>query len=110
MPDPAPTESQIEKTREIAGENSIDYVETLIDKLRDSQWARALELHDAWDEYPAGDVLELQGGRDGLRISSPRSREDIRKVMRLLLGLPELRDSLITGDEGSLALSTIAVF
>jgi hypothetical protein len=100
-PTPTPTEAQIEKTREIAGENSYDYVESLIDALNDSQWARALLLHADWDEYPAGDTIELEGGSEAVNYSSETARGDIRIRLRLLLGLPELRDSLLTGMAGS---------
>lgn len=110
MPSPTPTEEQIEKTREVAGENSYSYVESKVNALNDSQWSRALDLHDLWDEYPADDVLAIEGGRDGVRLSSPDSRESVRKTMRLLLGLPEMRDTSVTGLETSGALVNCAVF
>lgn len=97
MPSPTPTEAQIEKTREVAGENDYDFISDLIDELNDSQWARALALQTAWDEYPAGDTIGLGGGRDAVLYSSETSRGDVRVRMRLLLGLPELRDASLTG-------------
>lgn len=111
MPTPTPTEAQIEKTREVAGENSFTFIETLIDELNDSQWARVLELHTDWGEYPAGDTVELeQGSGDGLRYSSNTARSDIRIRLRLMLGLPEFRDSSLTGEQSSIALSNCFVF
>ena len=106
-PSPTPTEGQIEKTREVAGENDYDFIEELIDELNDSQWARALALHTAWDDYPAGDTIGLEGGRDAVLYSSELSREDVRKRMRLLLGLPELRDASLTGQGYSHAVETL---
>jgi hypothetical protein len=103
-PTPTPTEAQIEKTREVTGENSYDYIEGLIDNLKDSQWARALQLLLDWDEYPAGDTIELAGGREAVNYSSETARGDIRIRLRLLLGLPELRDGTLTGAPGSVAL------
>jgi len=111
MPIPTPTEAQIEKTREVAGEQSYSFIAALIDGLNNSQWANVLTLHVAWAEYPAGDTVELQqSGGDGLRYSSNTAREDIRKRLRLLLGLPELRDSNLTGAESSHVLWNCPVF
>lgn len=110
MPSPTPTEAQIDKTREIAGENDYDFVEDLIDELNDSQWARALELQTAWADYPEGDTIGLEGGRDAVLYSSETSRGDIRVRMRLLLGLPEFRDAGLTGMPGSQAIRVDWVF
>ena|SRR5687768_10056838 len=109
-PSPTPTEEQIDKTREVAGENDYEYVEELIDDLNDSQWARALELHAAWDEYPEGDTIGLEGGRDAVLYSSELSRGDIRVRMRLLLGLPEFRDASLTGQGYSYGVRTTWVW
>ena len=106
MPSPTPTQEQIDKTREVAGENNYGFVEDLIDELNDSQWARALELHTAWDDYPEGDTIGLEGGRDAVLYSSETSRGDIRVRMRLLLGLPEFRDPGITGGSYSQSIRT----
>lgn len=97
MPTPTPTEAQIEKTREVAGENSYDFIDGLIEGLKDSQWVRVLQLLTAWDEYPAGDTIELEGGRDAVNYSSETARGDIRIRLRLLLGLSEFRDADLTG-------------
>jgi hypothetical protein len=110
MPTPTPTEAQIDKVREVAGENSKARVAPLIDNLDNSQWARALELLSDWSDYPAGDTVELEGGNDGLRYSSNTARSDIRIRLRLLLGLPELRDDSLTGTQGSIALRNCPVF
>lgn len=109
-PSPAPTGQQIDKVREIAGENDFDYVSDLIDDLSDARWIRALELMVPWAEYPAGDAIALQGGRDAVLYSSESSREDIRRRLRLLLGLPELRDASLTGMGYSHAVRTTWVW
>ena len=90
-------DQDIDAVREAAGELSFAYISTVIHRLNDAQWERALELITAWAEFPAGDVLALKGGRDGVIDSDEAAREDIRKRLRLLLGLPELRDADITG-------------
>lgn len=110
MPTPTPTEAQIEKTREVAGENSYGFIEGLIDTRNDSQWARVLQLLVEWDEYPEGDTVELEGGRDAVNYSSETARGDIRIRLRLLLGLPEFRDSALTGAATSTALYNSFVF
>lgn len=110
MPSPTPTEQQIDKVREIAGENDFTYVSDLIDLLTDARWIRALELFVPWAEYPAGDTIALEGGRDAVLYSSELSRGDIRARMRLLLGLPELRDASLTGMGHSHAVRTTWVW
>lgn len=110
MPTPTPEPAQINKTREAAGENSYTFIEALIDTLNDAQWARVLELITEWDEYPAGDTVELHGGSDGLHYSSNTAREDIRIRLRLLMGLPEFRSDLLTGAQSSIALFNQFVF
>lgn len=90
-------DQDIDAVREAAGELNFAFISTLIHRLNDAQWERALELVTAWGEFPAGDVLALKGGRDGVIDSDEAAREDIRKRLRLLLGLPELRDADITG-------------
>lgn len=110
MPSPTPTEAQIDKTREIAGEKSYAYVAGLIDRLNDAQWARALQLQTAWTDYPEGDTIELEGGDDAVNYSSETARRDIRARMRLLLELPELRDANLTGEASSVALRNCFVF
>lgn len=110
MPSPTPTEAQIEKTREVAGETSYSFIDSKINALNDSQWATALSLHTLWAKYPADDVFALEGGRDGVHLSSPESREGVRRTMRLLLGLSELRDSALTGAESSGSARNCFVF
>ena len=109
MPSPTPTNEDINFVREVAGELSFTSVATLIDNLNDDQWARALELVDAWNEIAPGDLLSLKGGRDGVHLSDQEGLDDIRKRMRLLLGLPELRSSDITGQFGSVSVPVLAL-
>ena len=109
-PSPTPTESQIEATREVAGENSYDMIEELIGELNNSQWARALELLTAWDEYPEGDTTRIEGGKEGIKDDPEMSRGDVRVRMRLLLGLPEYRDSSLTGLATTRSVRNLAVW
>jgi hypothetical protein len=107
MPDA--TDAQIDKVREIAGENNYASIALLIDNLTDGQWARALQLIVAWDaEYPAGESIRLTGNVT----LDPHidAGLDIRSRMRLLLGLPELRSVAVTGDSGSIVLRNEFVF
>lgn len=90
------TEEEIENVREVAGESDYDYISDLIDALNDSQTERALELVEAWAEIPLGNTA-LSGGRDGVRVSDEVDRSDIRRRMRLLLGLPEFRAADMMG-------------
>jgi hypothetical protein len=106
MPSPTPTDEDIDFTREVAGELDRDYVSTLIDNLTDAAWERALTLITKWNEIEPGDLMGLKGGRDGVRLEDQEALDDIRRRMRLLLGLPELRDALITGGAGSTAVRT----
>lgn len=91
------TDEEVNTVREVAGENDDAYVLSLVGLLNDAQWERALEFVDAWAEFPAGDVLALKGGRDGVIDSDELARQDIRGRMRLLLGLSEFRDADLTG-------------
>ena len=100
------TDEEINDVREVAGENNYDFVSDLIDDLNDAQWERALALVDAWNEIAPGDLVALQGGRDGLKLSDQEGLDDIRKRMRLLLGLPELRSAGLTGMGASQAIGT----
>lgn len=108
-PTPAPTEEDINFVREVAGELDYDAAATLIDSLNDAQWARALELVDAWNEVEPGGLIALAGGREGVKLSDQEGLDDIRKRMRLLLGLPELRSSDITGLFGSVSVPVLAL-
>lgn len=107
---PSPTDAQIDKVREITGENSYAFIAALIDKLTNAQWARALKLITAWDdEYPAGQSIGLRG--DGIEYNPHiDAGQDIRSRMRLLIGLPEIRSSGITGEDGSTVLRNQFVF
>lgn len=100
------TDEEINDVREVAGENDNDFVSDLVLSLNDAQWERALTLVDAWHEVAPGDLTALEGGRDGLKISDQEGLDDIRRRMRLLLGLPELRSVGITGLPASLAIGT----
>lgn len=92
------TDDDVDDVREVAGELSTEFVETLIDNLNDAKWNKALDLISAWREYDAGSVMRLEdGGRQGVYDSDLEALEDIRRRMRLLLGLPEVRESDITG-------------
>ena len=55
------------------------------------QWDRALEFVDAWAGFAPGDLIALSGGRDGVQLSDQQGLDDVRRRMRLLLGLPEFR-------------------
>jgi len=104
------SDREIDKVREIAGETSYGYVSELITNLTSGQWARAVELIDAWDtEYPAGESISIKG--NGVELNPHIDAGlDIRNRMRLLLGLPEERASAITVESSSMALRNEFVF
>lgn len=110
MPSPTPTDEDIDFVREVAGENVTATVATLIDNLNDAQWLRALDLVTAWNEFPPGSVLRLEGGREGIHDSDQEALEDIRRRMRLLLGLPETRDADLLGGMGSTSVPVLWVW
>jgi hypothetical protein len=110
MPSPTPTDEDINDVREVAGELDYEFVSSLIDELNDAQWARALDLVSAWGEIAPGDLIALSGGRDGVQLSDQEGLDDIRARMRLLLGLPELRDGSITGQSASCSVPTLWVW
>ena len=107
-----PTDKQVDKVREIAGENNSVLVSALIAKLTDGAWARAKEFITAWDEeFPPGDPgLSIRGGSDGLYLLPTEAGNDIRGRMRLLLGLPEFRDASLTGVPVTQSVPTRWVF
>lgn len=110
-PSPTPTDDDIDDVREVAGENDTTFVSSLIDNLNDAKWSKALDLVTAWREYPAGSVMRLEnGGREGVFDSDQDALEDIRRRMRLLLGLPELRDNSLTGGFGSTSVPVLWVW
>lgn len=107
MPSPTPTDEDINFVREVAGELDFSFVSSLIDDLADAQWERALELVDFWNGTDPGDLIGLSGGgRDGVRLETQEGLDDIRARMRLLLGLPEFRDSSITGGPATIGVAT----
>ncbi len=109
---PSATDAQIDKVREIAGENDYVFVGGLIAKLTDGQWARAKQLITAWaDEYSDGAPgVSVRGGRDGVFYQPTEAGNDIRSRMRLLLGLPEFRDASLTGTPTTQAVRTEWIF
>ena len=110
MPSPTPTDEDIDNVREVAGENVTATVAALIENLNDAQWARALDFVTTWLDFAPGSVLRLEGGRDGIRDSDQEALEDIRRRMRLLLGLPETRDMDLTGGVGSVSVPALWVW
>lgn len=100
------TDEEVNDVREVAGENDITFVSDLIDDLNDAQFERALDLITEWQKVTAGDLVSLQGGRDGVYLSDQEGLNDIRARMRLLLGLPEMRDSSLTGGPATTAVLT----
>ena len=104
-------DEDIDAVREVAGELSFATVSTLIDNLNDAQWNRALDFISSWSEYDPGSVMRLEnGGRQGVFDSDLEALEDIRRRMRLLLGLPEVRDSDITGGPASTSIPVLWVW
>ena len=105
------SDEETDFVREIAGEASFEFIATLIDNLNDAQWNRALDLISAWNEFAPGSVLELvNGGREGVNDSDQAALEDIRRRIRLLLGLPEVRDNSLTGGFSSTSVPVLWVF
>ena len=104
------TDEDVNDVREVAGELSFSTVAALIENLNDAQWNRALELVDAWKEVELGGLVALSGGRDGVQLSDQEGLDDIRRRMRLLLGLPELRGTDITGQFGSVSVPALPLW
>lgn len=100
------TDEEIDYVREVAGENDTEFVAPLIDSLNDAQVERALALVDAWNEIAPGDLIALEGGREGVKLSDQEGLDDIRRRMRLLLGLPEFRDYDLTGGPATMGVLT----
>lgn len=106
MPLPTPTDDDINFVREVTGETSKEFISTLIDKLNDAEWSRAQDLITAWNGYEPGSVMELvNGGREGVNEKDQDALLDIRRRMRLLLGLPEFRE----GDGGFFRSTSVPV-
>jgi hypothetical protein len=110
VPSPTPTDEDVNDVREVTGEISRTTISALIDNLNDAEWGRALDLVAAWRNTEPGDLLTLEGGRDGVGLSDQEGLDDIRRRMRLLLGLPEFRDSSITGQPGTTSVPVLWVW
>jgi hypothetical protein len=106
MPLPTPTNEDINFVREAAGELDFDLISSLIDELNDDQWVRALDLVDFWNRIDPGAIIGLKGGREGVRLETQEKLDDIRARIRLLLGLPELRDMSTTGGMATVGVLT----
>jgi len=110
MPQPTPTDEDVDFVREVTGETSFNFIATLIDNLNDAQWVRALDLVTAWNNYAPGDLLTLEGGREGVKLVDQDNLDDVRRRMRLLLGLPEVRAMNITGGFASTSVPVLWVW
>lgn len=111
MPTVTPDDQDIDSVREITGEASFEFISTLIDNLNDAQWNRVLDFISSWNEYAPGSVMELvNGGRQGVNEKDQDALEDIRRRMRLLLGLPEFRDASLTGGMSSTSVPVLWVW
>jgi hypothetical protein len=110
MPSPTPTDEDVDFVREVAGENSNTAIALLVDNLNDAQWQRALDLITAWNEIAPGSLVALEGGREAVKLSDQEGLDDLRKRMRLLLGLPELRDASLIGGPGTTWVPNVWVF
>ena len=110
MPTVTVTDEEVNDVREVTGEISRTFISSLIDNLNDAEWDRALDLVSAWREITPGDLLSLEGGREGVRLSDQEGLDDIRRRMRLLLGLPEFRDASITGQPTTTSVPVLWVF
>ena len=110
MPTIDVTDEEVNDVREVTGEISRTFISSLIDNLNDAEWDRALDLVSAWREIAPGDLLSLEGGREGVRLSDQEGLDDIRRRMRLLLGLPEFRDASITGQPTTTSVPVLWVY
>ena len=110
MPTPTPTDEDVNDVREVTGEISRSLISGLIDNLNDAEWGRALDLVTAWGGIEAGDLLSIEGGRDGVKLVDQENLDDVRRRMRLLLGLPEFRDADITGQPASTSVPVLWVY
>lgn len=98
MPTVEITDEDIGDVRAVAGELSKTFVSSLIDNLDDAEWNLALDYISSWNEYDPGSVMRLEdGGKQGVYDSDQEALLDIRIRMRNLLGLPDQRDTDLTG-------------
>src|SRR5690242_11255586 len=105
------TDEEVNDIREVTGELDRMAVAMLIAGLNDAEFDRALDLVSAWQQIAAGDLLTLKNGAgEGVFLSDQEGLDDIRRRMRLLLGLPELRDASITGQPTSTSVPVLWVF
>lgn len=86
------TEAQIESVREIAGESSYSYVETLCAALNASQETAMVVDLTAWDAVRS-EHLKISGGKEGVDLDFERDRDAIRQRVRLRLGLTAMSAS-----------------
>lgn len=103
-------DEEVNDVREVTGEVSRVLIASLIEKLNDAEWKRALDLVGLWREKDLGDLLSIEGGRDGIRLRDQDDLDSIRRAMRLLLGLPEFRDASITGAATTTSVPVLWVF
>lgn len=54
-------------------------------------------IADRIEDYPFDSFVKLKGGRDGIDFDNERKREEIRREIRILLGLPPLAEALSDG-------------
>lgn len=104
------TDEEVNDVREVTGETSRALIATLIENLNDAEWNRALDLVTAWQEFTPGDLMALEGGRDAVHLSDQEGLDDVRRRMRLLLGLPEFRDASITGQATTTSVPVLWVW
>ena len=105
------TDEEVNDIREVTGEVDRALIATLIENLNSAEFDRALDLVSAWQQVTAGDLLTLKNGAgEGVFLSDQEGLDDVRRRMRLLLGLPELRDTSVTGQPGSVSVPVLWVF
>jgi hypothetical protein len=105
------TDEEVNDIREVTGEVDRELIATLIENLNSAEFDRAMDLISAWQETTAGNLLTLKNGAgEGVFLSDQEGLDDIRRRMRLLLGLPELRDASITGQPTSTSVPVLWVF
>lgn len=97
MPTPTPTDTQVETTREIMGENSLALVAALVAAGNDAQWAATLDDVDEWLMKVRGHYARL----NGRVILNPADRAyAIRVRVRTRYGLTEQIGADVLGGYG----------